>query len=190
MWGVYWFDLPLGILLCFLFHLFVRNEMLLSLPSWFGRKFSDALSFDWKAHFRKHWPVILLSLVIGIYSHLIWDAFTHESGYFVRRTAALSTPVPLFGFHVPLFHLLQHGSTLIGAAILLLALKKLPDDFSFPGKFSFRYWLNVIAVMCIAIGIGGLAGKDYSVYGEFIITGMSGGMLGMIVAGMRARKRI
>ncbi len=57
------------------------------------------------------------SLLLGLLTHLVWDSFTHSSGWVVQQFPLL-TLEPVVG--IPLFRLLQHGSSLAGLAILAL----------------------------------------------------------------------
>lgn len=70
----------------------------------------------------KRFVCILVSLLIGIFSHLLWDSFTHGRGYMVRQFSALQTvPLAQYGIYRPLYNLLQHVSSLMGVGILVSA---------------------------------------------------------------------
>jgi hypothetical protein len=65
------------------------------------------------------WPILLVSLLIGIWTHNFWDAFTHDTGWFVQRIRSLRQPVVHLAsaaFSLPV--VLQFLSTFIGAAIV------------------------------------------------------------------------
>jgi hypothetical protein len=62
---------------------------------------------------------IVTSLVIGVLTHLVWDAFTHLHSFGVRAIPPLA--IYLFSvqdYHVYVYKLLQHGSTVVGAGLL------------------------------------------------------------------------
>jgi hypothetical protein len=62
------------------------------------------------------------SIVIGAWSHIAWDAFTHRTGWIVARVALLQERVPGFeSVNVHVFHVLQHLSTAAGIAVLVIA---------------------------------------------------------------------
>jgi hypothetical protein len=63
--------------------------------------------------------LIVASLLLGAISHLAWDAFTHDRGLVVRNVPDMRVPLEEFGTHRPLYNVLQHGSTLLGLAILV-----------------------------------------------------------------------
>lgn len=72
-------------------------------------RFGPAKRFGW----------ILFSLLLGIFSHLLWDSFTHGSGYMAQHLALLRTvPFAEYGIYRPLYNLLQHLTSLLGLGIL------------------------------------------------------------------------
>ena len=75
-------------------------------------RFGPAKRFIW----------ILISLLLGIFSHLLWDSFTHGGGYMAQHIAALRTvPFARYEIYRPLYNLLQHLSSLLGVGILVSA---------------------------------------------------------------------
>ena len=63
--------------------------------------------------------VLLLSVLLGVYSHLLWDGFTHLEGWFVRHLALLQVPVLVLGHrHLRVCHVLWYGSSFLGIAWL------------------------------------------------------------------------
>lgn len=68
------------------------------------------------------WPLVLASLLLGIWTHNFWDAFTHDKGWFVQRIPWLRETVVHLGkatFGMPF--VLQILSTFIGFAIVAAA---------------------------------------------------------------------
>jgi hypothetical protein len=62
---------------------------------------------------------VLVSLVIGVLSHLLWDSFTHDGDWLVRRVGFLSDPLlgSMSGARV-----LQHLSSVVGLVVIAVAL--------------------------------------------------------------------
>lgn len=95
-----------------------------------------------------------LAIVIGALTHLAWDSFTHGSGWCVRHLPLLNrnfidTP---WG-HIPLFKVLQHGSTLLGSAWLgVLAFRQRATLKHIPTQ---GWW--ILAGICTTSLIGALA---------------------------------
>ena len=115
--GVFWFDLPLGLLLTFIFHLIVRNALIDNLPGFLRSCLHRFKDFDWLPHFRKHWLAVIISLIIGAVSHVFWDRFTHEHGYFVDLIPVLNLHYPILGHQVLGYRIVQHVSTLLGGLL-------------------------------------------------------------------------
>lgn len=68
---------------------------------------------------------VAASLLLGIWSHILWDSFTHPWGWFARNWSVLHTHYASLGsYDVYGFKLAQHGSTLAGlSAIALCSLR-------------------------------------------------------------------
>ena len=74
-WGVLYFDLPIALIYCFVFHLFVRNILINHLPDFFKERFTQFLNFDWINYFKK-------KLVNCDCFHYNWCIFTSFLGCF------------------------------------------------------------------------------------------------------------
>ena len=64
----------------------------------------------------KHLFNVVVSVVIGAVSHLVWDDFTHDGGWFVAHSKLLQSQL----WSVPIYKLLQYGCGVIGVFALLL----------------------------------------------------------------------
>jgi hypothetical protein len=63
---------------------------------------------------------VVLSVLVGAWSHSAWDSVTHGSGWVVTEYPVLREIVIAFGdSHLPLYSVLQHLSTFVGVAVLL-----------------------------------------------------------------------
>ncbi len=68
----------------------------------------------------RRWLYAVPALLVGIWLHIGWDAFTHYDGWIVERVALLRLPVPLFGKEAAVYHLLQYASSIVGLAIVFV----------------------------------------------------------------------
>ena len=89
-------------------------------------KFLNFSQFNWNEYFKRNWFVVIISILIGAASHIFWDSFTHDDGYFVKTIPRLSEAVKLFAVEIPILKILQHSSTLVGAFVIAFAIYKLP----------------------------------------------------------------
>ena len=69
--------------------------------------------------------IAVLSLLIGIWTHVGWDSFTHNDGWVVEHLPILLTPVFEFGERTArVCHLLWYGSSFVAAGWLFFAFEK------------------------------------------------------------------
>ena len=76
--GVFIFGLPASILLAFIYHIIVRNKFIDNLPPVIQRRMAGFRELNWLSYFKTNYTTVIFSMLIGIYSHLFLDAFTHD----------------------------------------------------------------------------------------------------------------
>jgi hypothetical protein len=188
--GLFWFDLPLTIILAFVFHFIVRDRLIENLPPFLSKRLIVFKNFNWAKQFKENFIVVIISILIGIATHILWDGLTHEYGMFVLRTEALKKVFIIAGYEVPLYSILQHASTLIGGIIILYVLLKLPADESYvTTKSIFPFWILVSITALLILGIRFLTGMKYDEYGNIIITIIAGGLAGLIITSVLFSRR-
>ena len=109
LWGVVLFDLPLVVLV----YLVGKYLVVRSLRPYFPQL--PPLT-------QPHQPrnktvaglVFYYSALFGIATHIIWDSFTHRTGWVVKHWPVFRGTISLFGYKTPLYSLLQDSSSLIG----------------------------------------------------------------------------
>ena len=151
-----YFDLPIAIIYCFVFHLFVRNVLIHHLPYFFKERFAQFLDFDWIDYFKKHWIIIILSIIIGAYSHLFWYTFTHEWGFFAKHVHALQetwVQIPFNNFEVKGYKFLQHFSSFLGTIFIAFWIYKMPKQILPNTKLDYIFWLKVVLFTTIISAI-------------------------------------
>lgn len=117
------FDLPAGLLILSLFYLNIRSiSRLLPYPH---REACSAICPALSLPGIRSLMVACISLLMGAWTHIIWDGFTHANGWCVSKLAAI-TPIlfSIGSYHVTVWHLLQHFSTAFGIIVLWLAYNK------------------------------------------------------------------
>ena len=142
---------PTGLILLVIFGLFRRpvayalpsphRQALMPLCSPFPRKLVD-------------WGVLLLALWVGAWTHIFWDAFTHDGGWFVEHWPALQQSLgDWWDSNVHVYLVLQELSTVIGFALIVLAyclwLRRRPTtEASLVESDTWRYlfWCAVLLV--------------------------------------------
>ncbi|WP_242927724.1 DUF4184 family protein [Pontibacter vulgaris] len=124
--GLFLFNLPVALLLATVFQVVVRDAVVQQLPVYFRKRALAVPKVDWFAYLRYNWHLFILSALIGSFSHLFWDSFTHYTGFFVRNYPILQTPIQIGNKSLILCRVLQHISTLIGFLALLLYIHRSP----------------------------------------------------------------
>src|SRR5205807_3980756 len=69
-------------------------------------------------------PILLVitSLLVGAWTHVLWDSFTHNQGWFALHSPVLQTIVTMIGErHIRVCHLLWYASSYAGVAIVYLS---------------------------------------------------------------------
>ncbi|HVT85121.1 MAG TPA: DUF4184 family protein [Chitinophagaceae bacterium] len=182
--GLFWFDLPLVIILAFLYHGVVRDKLINNLPGIFAKRLQAFKNFDWPGYFAKNFPVVIISAIIGTASHILWDAFTHEKGLFAADIGKLKELYAISDYHrFATYNLLQLISSIVGILIVLYSLLHLPADKNFVRKSSvLPFWLSIIAVIVVVVEIRVLRGYNLREYRNTIMTVISGGLIGLLLA--------
>lgn len=145
--GLFYFDLPLGILLCWVFHNIVRDSFVINLPVCLKGRFGRYYKCKWNNCFSRYWYVVAYSVLLGAGSHLFWDAFTHQDGFFVLHIPMLHQSVEIGITSIPIFKMLQHGSTILGGMFIVYVLLRMPFQVN-PVPSQYLYWWSVIFIVC------------------------------------------
>jgi len=179
-YGIFWFDLPLAIILCFIFHIIVRNQLFNNLPTVIRSRILIYNQFNWKNYFKQHYFVILSSILIGVASHLLWDSFTHDHGYFVTHIYELRDSISIFNKQIPVLKVAQHLSTFLGAIAIIIGMLKLPKNDISGTSINKNYWIIIIIIIFIIITIRVLFGLNYKAYGHIIVSLISAILIALI----------
>jgi len=188
--GLFWFDLPLGLLVAFLFHTIARDQLFNNLPDFLKFRFSIFKRFDWNQYFKKNWYVVMISILIGALSHIFWDSFTHDSGYFVQKLPILRDTIDILGKQIPVLKIAQHTSTLFGICTIVLILYKLPLTKIEKSEANPKYWIVVTILSFIIIIMRFIVGLELKEYGNLIVTTIAALLISLIITPLFLRSKI
>lgn len=113
--------LPIGVAIYFLFDLVMRRPMVALLPVWFQKRIDSGSRLPTSQKGIPHlffYAGLAAAVLIGAYSHQVWDAFTHKGRWGTRVVPALNETVVMAGQEIPRYKLFQHGSSIIGLPLL------------------------------------------------------------------------
>jgi hypothetical protein len=162
--GLFLFCLPASLCVLYVFHRLIKRPAAELLPDYVRLRVEPQLErFTFLPASRL--ALVVASALLGALTHVGWDAFTHEGGWGVVHFPALGGGVvlPRAGT-VPVYSLLQHASTLLGAAVLTAAatrwLRGRPGgDGAVPMNRRARY-----GAVCALLGSSAMAGLGYGAW--------------------------
>lgn len=101
---------------------------------------------------------ILLSLVVGACTHLLWDALTHKEGWLAHTWPLASAQVfSFFGHAVRIHHLLWYLSSFAGVAIVYIACERAAErSGAVPQISRGRQWTHALFVATVVIPISAI----------------------------------
>ncbi|WCC47669.1 DUF4184 family protein [Tenacibaculum finnmarkense] len=176
--GTLWFNLPLGLLLCFIFHLIIKTPLLENLPKYIQARTTDLKDLNWNNYFIKNWFIVCLSILIGAYSHIFWDSFTHQNtfftGYFQLNEKILNSPISYF-------KILQHLSTLLGGLFIIWSFNKRKKQNLIESKPNSTYWIAVSLVAIAILIIRFSSGLKITAYGNIIVSSITAIMIAITI---------
>ncbi|NMM48865.1 DUF4184 family protein [Marinigracilibium pacificum] len=183
--GVFLFDLPVGLAFCFIYHLVCKKFIIDNSPEIIRSRMIQYRDFDWINYFKQRYFIVIISIVIGSLTHVIWDSFTHGSGYFVQEYQFLRTRIPVFNTSFPVFYIYQHLSTIIGLAFFVKWFISL--EVNNVERKSGKNGLKVFFVMLIlffATRMSFMAIQHEIKIGHVIVIFIASGMYSCIVSGI------
>jgi hypothetical protein len=124
--GVLYFNLPLSLLLLFLFHGFIRRPLVLHLPPWLFKRFYFYHSFQWSPYFKTKWIRVVVSVLAGATTHLGWDWLTHTNADYLYVRQHQFFFFSSWQHHSVIYILVHSMHSLAGLAVLAAALRKQP----------------------------------------------------------------
>ena len=149
--GLFWFDLPMAIIVSIVFHQLIRNVLLQNLPLFLYQRFYRFIKFNWIDHLKKNWIVVCYSIIIGTLTHFLWDSFTGQDGYFVSHNSFLMMQLHYGNINVYLFQIIKYSSSLIGLLLVIYTVLKLPKNELVKNNSNMLYWIVIASLSILFI---------------------------------------
>jgi len=153
--GSLWLDVPIGLVVLLFGYLLRRPLTALMTPR------ARALCLRSLERLRSQrlcWLSAPLAVFVGTWTHLLWDSFTHDNGWMVRRVAALSAPITLGAYTGTMCHVLQYVSSVAGLLVLAIWYRRLPTPAAEPtdaAAVPSGQVAILLLVVTAAVGVGG-----------------------------------
>ena len=151
--SLFYFTLPVGLALCYAFHLLIRNQLLEHLPGRLQQRLLQFRQFHWGRHVATYYPAVIGSVLLGGASHLLWDLPTHLHSPLIRWLPFLDMPYAVGNLHIKGFVLVNGITSLLGVGYLLWRMRALPPTHVPIGRSSasLLYWCTIIGVAALAL---------------------------------------
>jgi hypothetical protein len=178
--SAFWLDPLIALLLLAVFNLVLERPLVALAPSALAARLPSA------GPLRLLWTVV--SAVVGAFTHVLWDSFTHGDGYFVRRFPHL------FGAEVTaswdVNRVLQYVSTVGGCLILAVWLYRWfrrATPHAVPTDLVPSWVRYVVLAGILALGVAGaavqLGGAEAELAGEAAVRLV---LTGLVLGGLAA----
>jgi hypothetical protein len=185
--GAFLFCLPVAFLVLVIFHLIVKRPLINSLPTAIFARFTALRDFDFIASLKKYPLNYLACLLVGIFSHLLWDSFTHAHHYMVDHVQWLSYPVAIPGLPKwPVFRYLQHVSTCVGGLYIVYFLYRMP---ALPQINKPNYFYFTLVFLFTILGYAARAYFGFEYLGDHVVSAIGALFLSIIVVSLIFKKQ-
>lgn len=162
--GIFLFNLPVSILVALVFHQVIRDEMIGHSPWFLKKRVLIFQNLDWFGYLKNHYLMVIISILFGIFTHLVWDAFTHQTGFFVQKLVVLQNTISIADFNIPLYKIFQHLSSSLGLMIIAIYFFKLPFYTSIQTnnerKTVWMYWGVILVLLGCLLGLWSIFNSD------------------------------
>ena len=183
--------LPVTLIVAGLYHAVVKWPWLLIAPAYIRERAVAKVGAPW----RERWTMAAvascaLSAMLGGATHIVWDSFTHKTGWGVHHVALLRAemPVPVLGTDT-VARVLQHTSSVIGLVILgfvgVRALRRQPA-IELECKAIRARWIFacVIATAVVLLVVRVVSSHRSYEAGDLVVASISGMLAGSLIAGL------
>lgn len=183
--GIFWADLPAGILLTFVFHYIIKRNLIMALPAAVSGRLTALRESEWKDYFFKNYFKVCISIITGVFTHLFLDNFTHKYGWFVLQIPFLSDYFTLFETKVHFYKILQYTLGIAGLIYGGWFIGKMPLEKAVIPKRGYKaiYWTSVIFISLFTLLIRFKSGLKLVQPHSIALTAISGFIIGIILMG-------
>ena len=171
--GIFLFCVPISILVSILFHQIIRNPLIDNLPNYFYVRTIKFKKFNWLIYLQENKTKVIISILLGAFSHIFWDSFTHDDGFFVNEFKILKSVFYIDQYKIPILKILQHLSTIAGFIYIIYIFNQLPKSNQLNNNINLKYYLSIIILsICLIIGVSKIDSNSLKI-GNLIVVSIS-----------------
>ncbi len=196
--GIFTFNLPVAIGISLLFHLVVRNPLIMHLPRPYDKRLSGFLKFDFLRSIKEHPFRFIISAFIGVISHLLLDIITSPETMTRSFHKLQQTKIGdgIMNIHASMgdhpFILLERTYSVLGLILIGYLLTRIncpAKNFMSPQPQQKRKFFTVFFIILVA---GVIAAVNFLPYqltiAQMIINFITAGLLSLLVTCILFRK--
>lgn len=199
--GLFYFDLPVSILIAIIFHQVIKQPLTENLPQFLKSRDILGKDFVFMPYLKKNYFIFICCALIGAASHLVWDAFTHNTWVTQQIPLYQMISLRVGELDYPLFYLLQQISTLLGtiAVVTYSLMQPAKADLPDSGKSKVKwFWgwiwsgsLSVLVLRFIFFDSWKESGKNQiPELGDAVVTIISAFLISLIFVSYLIRKSV
>lgn len=179
--GIFLFCLPISIIVSILFHQIIRKPFIENSPKSIYIRTSVYKNFDWINHLKNNKINIILSILLGAFSHILWDSFTHDDGFFVNQLDILKSTITVQQKEISVLKILQHFSTLIGFIYIFWIFYRVPKSNEIYHKIGYLYFISIfILTLCFVLPLIQINPEMFKI-GNLIVTIVSCSFISVLI---------
>jgi hypothetical protein len=199
------FCLPVGLAVWALFQALIKPALIEVLPDRiYGRLVAEHTGP--RLGSVRVWLYAASAVLLGALTHIAWDGLTHEDALSVRILPVLGEGASEPGGSTwPLYHWLQHGSTMIGAAVVFTALwlwvghatrLNPPPERRLSARERHRWMALYILIPVLLVALAPINQNGWRRFHLtealtlLAVTGMRGAALGLVLTSSLVRRRL
>jgi hypothetical protein len=142
-------NLPLVFVVYLIYNTIINPVLVEHLPVYIEDRYRRLYSREWH-----RWLVFSYSALFGMFTHVAWDSFTHYDGFMVMNFPMFTHTFSLYSFKIPLYKILQHGSTLFGLSLIvgfiLFRVSVFKAKLNLAQKRIIAFWLLLLIMTLIS----------------------------------------
>jgi len=184
-WAIFYFNIPLTILLYFVFQLIVKRPLIDNSTSFFNSRFYRLKTKNIELFSLKKLAIVTVSAGFGNFSHILWDSFTHKEGLFEGYLPILMNKVSILNTEYFVFQTLQFWSSVIGGLYILYFIYKMPNQYVKLKSNFLQFWITAISISFIVIYL-----RNCQSTSQLIATSISSGFIGVIISSLFFQKKL
>lgn len=150
--GIYLFAIPMGLTIYFLYHWLMAPVWFSLYPRSLQQRLNPNSALGKLPDIPSH--VLLISLILGAITHIVWDFFTHQRGI-PQYIAWMDHPlIRLDGYDIMPYRVIQHLSSILGLALLLFIIYrwfKRTTNSSHAIAWQAPKWLKLFSYVCLLV---------------------------------------